>query len=54
MNTRKYPRTTLEAFGCDARSACAIERERPIYNYITVGCIIGIVLTLAAVAAGWI
>ena len=26
MNTRKYPRTLLEAFGVDANSACALER----------------------------
>lgn len=26
MNTRRFPRTLLEAFGTDARSACAIER----------------------------
>ena len=28
MNTRKYPRSILEAFGTDARSACAIERPQ--------------------------
>ncbi len=28
MNTRRFPRTLLEAFGCDARSAYAVERFR--------------------------
>lgn len=26
MNTRKYPRTTTEAFGCRGDAACAVER----------------------------
>ena len=29
MNTRKYPRSTVEAFGCRGDAACAIERPRP-------------------------
>ena len=28
MTTRRFPRTLLEAFGCDARSAVAITRYR--------------------------
>ena len=27
MNTRRYPRTTTEAFGCRGDAACAIERH---------------------------
>lgn len=26
MNTRRYPRNTVEAFGCRGDDACAIER----------------------------
>jgi hypothetical protein len=29
MNTRKYPRSTVEAFGCRGDAACAVERPRP-------------------------
>lgn len=29
MNTRRYPRTAVEAFGCRGDDACAIERPRP-------------------------
>jgi len=36
MNTRRYPRSTLEAFGCDAESACAIERPIDKPDYIVV------------------
>lgn len=28
MNTRKYPRTSIEAFGCRGDDACAIEKPR--------------------------
>ncbi len=28
MNTRKYPRSTVEAFGCRGDDACSIERPR--------------------------
>jgi len=26
MNTRKFPRTSVEAFGCRGDAACAVER----------------------------
>jgi hypothetical protein len=41
MNTRKYPRSTLEAFGCRGDAACAIERPSPA------GRIAGGILALA-------
>ncbi len=28
MNTRKFPRTAIEAFGCRGDDACAIEKPR--------------------------
>lgn len=31
MLTYRYPRTSIQAFGCDARSACAVYRyKRPM------------------------
>ena len=29
MNTRRFPRSELEAFGCRGDDACALERPRP-------------------------
>lgn len=53
-NTRKYPRSTLEAFGCDAVSACAIERPRTnaIADY-ALAVVIGLGLC-AALASWWL
>lgn len=49
MNTRRYPRTTLEAFGVDARTACAIERPSPSESIA--GVLLAVVIGLALVAA---
>lgn len=51
MNTRQYPRSILQAFGCDAASACSIERPRP--NHIAdyaLAILIGIGLAVLLVA----
>jgi hypothetical protein len=52
MNTRRYPRSTLEAFGCDARTACAIERPRNPDGVVAWLGIAIIVCLLAAVSLG--
>jgi hypothetical protein len=51
MNTRKYPRSTLEAFGCDANTSCAIERPHPKEQAASVilAIIIGVLMTCALV-----
>jgi hypothetical protein len=52
MSTRRYPRTTLEAFGVDATSACAIERPQPSERIAgaLLAWVIGVLLAAAAVA----
>jgi hypothetical protein len=52
MNTRRYPRSTLEAFGVDARTACAIERPQPRERIAgaLLAWAIGVLLAAAAVA----
>jgi len=47
MNARRFPRTLLEAFGCDATSSCAIERPGRVEHAADVGLAVVIGLLLA-------
>lgn len=42
MNTRKYPRSTVEAFGCRGDAACAIERPRPYPRTLWVTMVVAV------------
>jgi hypothetical protein len=53
MNTRKYPRTTLEAFGCDATSACAIERPRRSESIASAILAVAIGVLMASAIVAW-
>lgn len=53
MNTRRYPRSTLEAFGCDANTARAIERPHPKENAAAVVLVIIIGVLLACALVHW-
>jgi len=46
MTTRKYPRTTLEAFGCKGDLACAIEKpsKRESFFSVLLAIVIGLLL----------
>lgn len=54
MNARRFPRSMLEAFGCDATSACAIERPSRIERTADVGLAVAIGLLLAWGLFAWI
>ena len=49
--TYRHPRTTLEAFGCDASNACAVEHHmfrtqlavRWVLRFTTMACLLGVV-----------
>jgi hypothetical protein len=53
MNTRKYTRTTLEAFGVDCRTACAIELPQRHDHVACVLLAIVIGVFAACVAVSW-
>jgi hypothetical protein len=53
MNTRKYPRTTLEAFGCRADTACAIERPASKESFYSIILAVLIGLFLALMLVNW-
>lgn len=42
MNTRRYPRTTVQAFGCRGDDACAIERPRPYPRTLWVTMVVAV------------
>jgi len=48
MTTRRYPRTTLEAFGCKADTACALERPEPWEEKAGLVLAIGLGIAIAA------
>ena len=50
MNARRFPRSLLEAFGTDARSACAIERPESAGEYMA-GVVLAVVIGVAGAAA---
>ncbi len=50
MNSRRFPRTLLEAFGTDAKSACAIERPESDGERLA-GVLLAIVIGVALAAA---
>jgi hypothetical protein len=53
MNTRKYPRTTLEAFGVDAETSCAIERPRKSESIAGTLLAVAIALGLVFAVYAW-
>jgi hypothetical protein len=53
MNTRKYPRSTLEAFGVDAETSCAIERPRKSESIAGTLLAVAIALGLVFAVYAW-
>ena len=47
MNTRKYPRSTMEAFPNTAEYGCAIERPRPYPRTLWITIALGFVYVIA-------
>ena len=43
MNTRRFPRSELEAFGCRGDAACALERPRPYPRTLWITMIVAVV-----------
>ena len=50
MNTRRFPRSLLEAFGTDHRSACAIERPESSGETMA-GIVLAVVIGVVGAAA---
>jgi len=50
MNTRRFPRSLLEAFGPDHRSACAIERPESSGEKMA-GYVLAVVIGIGGAAA---
>lgn len=50
MNTRRFPRSLLEAFGTDASSACAIEKPETAGEKMA-GIVLAVVIGIAGAAA---
>ena len=49
MNTRRFPRSTVEAFGCRGDAACAVERPsrgHRVANWTMVGACLYLVALL--------
>jgi len=54
MRGDRFPRTMIDAFGCDARQSIAIERSRRGYGWVAdVLCAVAIGLMFAALALAY-